>query len=72
MPSSSVFKKFMFRALYRMIRNSDWNMIGKKSLNVSNVKLLSLFRSFFFNVLCLFVSSFNQRYPFAGFLPFIA
>ena len=48
MPSSSVFKKFMFRALYRMIRNSDWNMIGKKSLNVSNVKLLSLFRSFFF------------------------
>ena len=41
--SSSIFKKLMLRALYKMICKSDWNKIGTKSLNVSNVKLLSDF-----------------------------
>ena len=43
MPTASVVKKLMLH--YRVICESDWNKNGKKSLNESNVKLLSEFFS---------------------------
>ena len=60
MPSSSDFNELMLHALYRVICKSDWNQIGKKSLNVQNVKSLSkiFFHCFF---LWLFVSTFKLR-----------
>ena len=51
MPSSSDFNELMLHALYRVMCKSDWNHIGKKSLNVHNVKSLS---RIFFNVLYVF------------------
>ena len=53
MPSSSDFNELMLHALYRLICKSDWNRIGKKSLNVQNVKSLSK------NVFSLFYVFFN-------------
>ena len=50
MPSSSDFNELMLHALYRVICKSDWNQIGKKSLNVHNVKSLS--RMFFQCFMC--------------------
>ena len=46
MPDSSVFIFLMFHAFYRMICKSSKKNFAKKSLNVTNVKLLS---NFFFN-----------------------
>jgi hypothetical protein len=55
MLSSSIFKKLMLHGLSRMICKSDWNKTGIKSLNVSNVKLLS---DFLPNVLWVFLMPF--------------
>ena len=52
MPNSSVFIFLLFRALYRMICKSSKKLFAKKSLNVTNVKLLS---NFFFNVFGFFM-----------------
>ena len=52
MPNSSVFIFLMLRALYRMICKSSKKNFGKKSLNVPNVKLLSIF---FFNIFGFFM-----------------
>ena len=53
MPNSSVFIFLMLRALYRMIcKSSKKKKFAKKSLNVTNVKLLS---NFFFNVFSFFM-----------------
>merc|ERR1719362_2451667 len=45
MPNSSVFVFLMLNALYRMICKNTKSLVGKNSLNVSNVKLFS--NSFF-------------------------
>ena len=50
--NSSVFIFLMFRALYRMICKNAKSFFGKNSLNVSNVKLFSIF---FFNVFGFFM-----------------
>ena len=48
MPSLSDFNKLLLHAHYRVICKPDWNQIGKKSLNVHNVKSLSrMFFQFF-------------------------
>ena len=52
MLNSSVFIFLMLRALYRMICKSSKKNFAKKSLNVTNVKLLS---NFFFNVFGFFM-----------------
>ena len=44
----------MLRALYRVICKSSKKNFAKKSLNVTNVKLLSIFFSTFLAFLCLF------------------
>jgi hypothetical protein len=54
MPNSSVFIFLMLRALYRMICKSSKKYFSKKSLNVPNVKLLSISFSSFWAFLCLF------------------
>ena len=51
MPNSSVFIFLMLHALYRMICKISRKKFAKKSLNVTNVKLLS---NFFFNVFGFF------------------
>ena len=54
MPNSSVFIFLMLRFLYRMIVKVKKKFFEKKSLNVPNVKLLSIFFSTFLPFLCLF------------------
>ena len=50
MPNSSVFIFLMLRALYRMICKNVKSFFGENSLNVTNVKLLSIFFSMFLDV----------------------
>ena len=75
MPNSSVFIFLMLRALYRMICKSSKKIFAKKSLNVTNVKLLS---NFFFNSFRYFYAFFDfhlwfkvKMYIFYGLLHFI-
>ena len=54
MPNSPVFIFLMLCALYRMICKNTKSFFGKNSLNVSNVKLFSIFFSTVLAFLCLF------------------
>jgi hypothetical protein len=57
MPNSSVFIFLILRSLYRMIYKNPKLFFGKNSLNVLNVKLLSISIFNVFSFLCIFAEN---------------